>query len=541
MNINTVVTAPYADQCPGTSGLRKKTQTFITQANYLENYIQSCLCVVDVDKHQPIIIGGDGRYYNDIAIQQTIRIALGNGFTDIRVCQRGLLSTPACSHLIRHCQATLGFVFSASHNPGGENGDVGIKLNVANGGPAPVSLTDEIYAYSQQISHYVIADTADIDLMDCQYYRFGEARVAVIDGVGDYVKLMQSLFDFALIRDYLTSNRLQFDAMHAITGPYAKAIFVDCLGVDANDILNATPLPDFAGQHPDPSPTTAKTLYNTAMSPDCPFSLLAASDGDGDRNMIVGHKLFVNPSDSLAVIAANHTAIKQFQSLPFVGVARSLPTSRAVDVVANALGIDCYETPTGWKFFGNLLDANRINLCGEESFGTSGHHIREKDGIWAVLCWLSILATQKQSVSAVMQSHWARFGRHYYARYDFEGLSVQAGEQILADLTQKDTKSLQFNQQDCTELGHFSYTDPTNQSHISHQGYQVKFGESARFVVRLSGTGTVGATLRLYLEVFDSDFMQQPDVVVAPLAQHALAFIDLARYHHTTQPTAIVC
>lgn len=540
MNIKTIATTPFTDQHPGTSGLRKKTAVFEQNPNYLENFIQSNFNILNIPKDQPIFIGGDGRYYNDTAIQQAIRIALANGFKDIRVGKDGFVSTPAMSHLIRHYQASMAFILSASHNPAGKNGDVGIKVNMDNGGPAPLEITEAAFAESKKLNEYLITDTADIDLTTCAVHTFGDAKVAIVDAISDYVELMESLFDFGLMKNYLSENALCFDALHAITGPYAKAIFVDKLGVPAENVINAEPLPDFGGGHPDPSPTTAKYIYDISQSLDCPFALLAASDGDGDRNMILGKGIFINPSDSLAMIAANAGELPYYRNHPLKGVARSLPTSRALDAVATKQGLDCYATPTGWKFFGNLLDSERISLCGEESFGTSGNHIREKDGIWAVLCWLNILAATGKSVAEIAEQHWATYGRHYYCRYDFEGLESDVANALVKALDARANSLGEFAGVAVTKAEQFNYTDPTDNSVTENQGFEVVFGDKARFIVRLSGTGTSGATLRLYLEVFDEQSDLDIETVIEPLANFAIAFIDIANCCGVDKPSNIV-
>lgn len=544
MNIQSILTTPYPDQHPGTSGLRKKTAVFTGNPHYLENFIQSNFNSLfdnfELPKDKPILIGGDGRYYNDTAIQQTIRIALANGFRDIRVGQHGFVSTPAMSHLIRHYGASMAFILSASHNPAGKNGDVGIKVNLANGSPAPLEVTEGAFAASRVISEYHITATADIDLSVCAEHDFNGARVSVIDAVSDYVELMEEIFDFELMKRYLSENAICFDAMYAITGPYAKAIFVDKLGVPAEHVINAQPLPDFGGGHPDPSPTTAKHIYDISQSADCPFALLAASDGDGDRNMILGKGIFINPSDSLAMIAANAEHLPYYRREPLTGVARSLPTSRALDAVAKKLALDCYATPTGWKFFGNLLDSGRIGLCGEESFGTSGNHIREKDGIWAVLCWLNILAATGKSVAEIAATHWQTYGRHYYCRYDFEGLDTANANALMNALDTRAEGLAEFNGVAVSHAGQFNYTDPTDNSITENQGFEVVFGDKARFIIRLSGTGTSGATLRLYLEVFDNNSDQDTQTVIAPLAALAVQFTDIAKHCGVDKPTNIV-
>lgn len=541
--IREVATRPYNDQQPGTSGLRKKTQVFIDSANYLENYIQSCFSALlddlGVATSKSIVIGGDGRYLNDKLMQTTVKIAVANGFSQILLAKDGILSTPAASHIIRQSGASCGFVFSASHNPGGKDGDIGIKLNMENGGPAPVNVTDAIYAKSKAIQSFKIAETADIDLTQLASYQVGDSQIKVIDGVQPYVELMQTLFDFSKIKAYLQSHQLFYDAMHAVTGPYAKAIFVDTLGVNEDNVINTEPLPDFGGLHPDPNPVTAKILSGHAYHDDCPYSLLAASDGDGDRNLIMGKGIFVNPCDSLAVITANASSIPLFKN-GISGVIRSMPTSRAVDAVAQANNIDCYETPTGWKFFGNLLDCGKANLCGEESFGTSANHIREKDGIWAVLCWLNILADKSCEVAELMENHWQKYSRHYYGRFDFENLDKAQADQLLTNLNTKSTDNLIFADSKVTASGQFNYTDITDNSSVSNQGYQAIFADKARFVVRLSGTGTSGATLRLYLEVRDADFNQDNQVVISQLANLAIDFIEIKRFCARVEADMIV-
>ncbi|MGY0399473.1 MAG: alpha-D-glucose phosphate-specific phosphoglucomutase [Ostreibacterium sp.] len=544
MNIQTVSTTPYHDQQSGTSGLRKKTIVFEQSPHYLANFIQSSLNVMshmmNIDKNQPIFIGGDARYYNETLIQQTIYIILANGFSDIRVGQYGFLSTPAASHLIRHYSASMAFIFSASHNPGGAKGDVGIKINVSNGGPSSMELTEAIFAETQKISQYFIENIGNIDVSVCTGPTFNDARISVVDSVADYAMLMQKIFDFNLLGQYLRKNRLCFDAMHAITGPYAKAIFNERLGMPDCDIINAVPKPDFGGGHPDPSPATAQYIYHLSQSEDCPYALLVASDGDGDRNMILGKGIFINPSDSLAMILAYADKLPFYQNTPMEGVARSLPTSRALDVVAKDQGINCYVTPVGWKFFGNLLDSGKIGLCGEESFSTSGSHIREKDGIWSVLCWASILAVTGKTVAELAKSHWQRYGRHYYCRYDFEGLKMDNANQLFTVLNQRTGKGLAFKGEKMTFAGQFDYTDPIDCRVTKAQGYEAVFSDKYRFVVRLSGTGTSGTTLRLYLEVFDQNANDETLSVVKPLADWAIEFIQIERYCGVNIPSHIV-
>lgn len=541
--IKEVVTQPYFDQQPGTSGLRKKTRVFIDCEYYLENYIQSCFEVLDVDKSKPILLGGDGRFLNDELIQKTLQIALANDFRHILLAQNDILSTPAASHLIHEKGASLAFIFSASHNPGGIEGDIGIKLNLANGGPAPVAVTEAIFEYSQQINGFKIAEIDPIATENVAEFKIANAVVKVIDAVMPYQKLMASLFDFDKIKSYLQTHHFFYDAMHAVTGPYAKSIFIDALGVPATDIINIEPKPDFAGLHPDPNPLTATTLTERAFNKNSDYVLLAASDGDGDRNLIMGKGIFVNPCDSLAVIANNSDCIPMFAkelSGGLSGVIRSMPTSRAIDVVAKQKGINCFETPTGWKFFGNLLDSGQANLCGEESFGTSANHIREKDGIWAVLCWLNILAEHDCEVVDLMQQHWQQYGRHYYGRYDFEALDKTQAEQLMTHLQKSDASQLIFAGLSPSQFGEFNYTDPVDNSSVSNQGYQVIFADKARFVVRLSGTGTVGATLRLYLEVWDDNFTADNQQMIVELADIATNFIQIKQFCNRQQADIIV-
>ena len=500
----TVPTQPFSDQKPGTSGLRKKVETF-KQAHYLENFVQSIFDAVGNLAGKTLVVGGDGRYYNRVAIQTILRMAAANGIGRVLVGAGGILSTPAASCLIRKYKTAGGIILSASHNPGGPDGDFGIKYNTANGGPAPESVTDAIFNRSREISQYKISDGADIDLDRIGASQLGSMTVDIIDSVNDYADLMQTLFDFDAIRALFASGafRMRFDAMHAVTGPYAKAILEKRLGAGVGTVMNGVPLEDFGGGHPDPNLVYADELVrvmNAANGPD--FG--AASDGDGDRNMILGRRFFVTPSDSLAVIAANAHHIPDYR-LGIKGVARSMPTSQAVDVVAQRLGIECYETPTGWKFFGNLLDAGKISLCGEESFGTGSDHIREKDGLWAVLFWLNILAVRKQSVERIVLEHWKNYGRHYYSRHDYEEVDSTAANNLMSALQGKLPSLLNQN----TAVGrvvladNFAYTDPVDGSVSTKQGVRLGFDNGARIIFRLSGTGTQGATLRVYFERYE--------------------------------------
>ena len=503
MPIREVPTKAYTDQKSGTAGLRKKVAVF-QQPHYLENFLQSIFDVETSLRGQTLVIGGDGRYYNREAIYTAIAMAAGNGIAHIIVGQGGMLSTPAASILIRSRGAAGGLLFTASHNPAGPDGDFGIKFNVRGGGQANESLTSRIYEHSKTISRYRVAEIDNLDIDRRGTHKLGEVEVEVVDCVDDYAALMQKLFDFDRMRDWLKKGHsLRFDAMHAVTGPYAQRILIDLLGAPAGSVQNASPLEDFGGGHPDPNLIHARHLYDLAMSTAAP-DLIGASDGDGDRNMILGRGLFVSPGDSLAMLAANLQRLPGYKE-GLAGVARSMPTCRAVDQVAKALGIDCYETPTGWKFFCNLLDAGRLTLCGEESFGTSSNHAREKDGLWAFLAWLNVLAVTGQSVQEIASQHWQRFGRHYFVRHDYEDLPTSAANAIVENLrnTCGALPGKTFGDWTVTAADDFSYTDPVDGSTTNGQGLRVIFGEAARIVVRLSGTGTSGATLRLYLERYE--------------------------------------
>lgn len=498
-------TTPIEGQKPGTSGLRKKTQVFMT-AHYLENFVQATFDGIGGIVGKTLVLGGDGRFYNDVAVQRILRMAAANGAAKVIVGQGGLLSTPAASHLIRLHKTDGGIILSASHNPGGLDEDFGIKFNTPNGGPAPESVTDAIYARTQTIDSYKIwADDAP-DITQIGDYMLGEMAVQIVDPVADYADLMESLFDFTAIRTLFADNfTMRFDAMNAITGPYATEILENRLGAAAGTIVHGIPLPDFGGMHPDPNPTWAHELMDTMFAENGP-DFGAASDGDGDRNMIVGRRCYVSPSDSLALIAA-HADVAPGYKQGLAGVARSMPTSAAVDRVAAALNIPCFETPTGWKFFGNLMDDGQVALCGEESFGTGSDHIREKDGLWAVLMWLNIIAATGQGVSELLRSHWATYGRNYYSRHDFEAIPTDQADAVFDGLRDRlgGLVGQSFAGLTVTEADEFSYHDPVDHS-VSHaQGLRVMFGAGTRFVVRKSGTGTTGATLRLYLEALEED------------------------------------
>ncbi|MCB5184818.1 alpha-D-glucose phosphate-specific phosphoglucomutase [Methylobacillus gramineus] len=505
MTIQTILTKPFNDQKPGTSGLRKRVTAF-QQPHYLENFVQSIFDAIAAPAGATLVVGGDGRFYNREAIQIIIKMAAANGFGRVLVGQNGILSTPAASCVIRKYQTFGGIILSASHNPGGPQGDFGIKYNTSNGGPAPEKVTEEIFALSKQISQYQIVDAPDVSLDVIGESDLAGIKVEVIDAVADYAELMAKLFDFESIRQLLASGfRISFDAMHAVTGPYARAILVDQLGADVNAVLNAVPLPDFGGGHPDPNLTYAHDLVDIMYGEDAP-DFGAASDGDGDRNMILGKRFFVTPSDSLALIAANARLAPGYAK-GIAGVARSMPTSAAVDRVAEELGIPCFETPTGWKFFGNLMDAGKVTLCGEESFGTGSDHVREKDGLWAVLFWLNILAIKRQPVETLMKRHWVQFGRNVYSRHDYEELPSDAANSLIEHIRSSfpTLTGKQFGRYTIKTCDDFSYTDPVDGSVSHKQGMRILFEDGSRIVFRLSGTGTEGATLRIYLEAFETD------------------------------------
>jgi len=501
----TVQTTPIEGQKPGTSGLRKKTHVFMGP-HFLENFIQSIWIGIGGVEGKTLVLGGDGRYFNDRAAQVILRMAAASGARKMIVGRNALLSTPAASNLIRLRGTDGGIIMSASHNPGGPDEDFGVKFNMPNGGPAPEEVTDRIFAATGTLTAYDIVETQDIDLSRIGTTELAGMEIEIVDPVTDYAALMETLFDFDAIRALLASGfRLRFDSMHAVTGPYASAILQEKLGAPAGSVVNAEPLPDFGGGHPDPNPIWAKELMDVMFADDAP-DFGAASDGDGDRNMIVGRGIYVTPSDSVAVLAANaHLAPGYSEGLK--GVARSMPTSRALDRVAEAKGLDCYETPTGWKFFGNLLDAGRVSICGEESAGTGSDHVREKDGLWAVLLWLNILAVKRQSVAEIMDEHWREFGRNYYSRHDYEGVDADKANALVDELRGKlaDLPGNDFSGLTVETADEFAYDDPVDGSRADKQGIRIGFEGGARIVFRLSGTGTVGATLRVYLEDVESD------------------------------------
>lgn len=543
MQVTDIRTTAYNDQKPGTSGLRKKVPVF-QQTHYLENFVQSILDCLPGVQGTTLVLGGDGRYYNLTAIQTILKMAAANGVGRVLVGRAGLLSTPAASCVIRKYQAYGGIVLSASHNPAGPTEDFGIKYNIGNGGPAPEKVTEAIYARSRTIDHYRILLEDDLPLEHVGEQRLGDMIVEVIDPVADYAELMESLFDFKAIRILLGNGqfRLRFDAMHAITGPYAQEILVKRLGAPANSLMNAQPLEDFGGGHPDPNLTYAHELVDILFNADAP-DFGAASDGDGDRNMILGGNFFVTPSDSLAILAANATQVPGYRN-GIAGIARSMPTSQAADRVAEALNIPCYETPTGWKFFGNLMDAGKVTLCGEESFGTGSDHVREKDGLWAVLFWLNLLAVRNQSVAEIVREHWLRFGRNYYSRHDYEGVPTEGANKLI-DTLRAQFATLAGKTYDAYTVAFcddFAYTDPIDGSISTQQGIRIGFTDGSRIVFRLSGTGTEGATLRVYLERYEADTAKQGldgQVALADLIRIADDIAGIRKYTGRDKPTVI--
>jgi phosphoglucomutase len=540
--IRTVDTKPFEGQRPGTSGLRKQVPVF-QEPGYLENFIQSIFDSLEGFQGKVLVLGGDGRFFNREAIQVVIKIAAANGFGRIVVGKGGILSTPAVSALIRALRANGGIILSASHNPGGPHGDFGVKYNIGAGGPAPENITEAIYAHSKTISSYKIAEAPDVDIDRLGTVKVEGTEIEIIDPVTQYLSLMKTLFDFDAIRALFASGfRMHYDALHAVTGPYAHAIFEDELKSGAGTVVNGTPLPDFGGHHPDPNPTYAKDLYDFMMAADAP-DFGGASDGDGDRNMILGRGVYVTPSDSLAILSANaHCAPGYANGL--AGVARSMPTSAAADRVAAKLGIKSYETPTGWKFFGNLLDANLATLCGEESFGTGSNHIREKDGVWAVLFWLNILAKRRISVAELVRHHWQTYGRNYYTRHDYEEIDLAAANSLMDALRNKTTTlpGKTFGPYKVEAADDFAYHDPVDGSDAEHQGVRVMFEGGARIVYRLSGTGTVGATLRVYIEHYEppaGKLDQETQAALADLIALARDFGEIEKRTARKAPTVI--
>ena len=542
MERQTVATRPIAGQKPGTSGLRKKTRVFM-EPGYLENFVQAIWIGIGGVAGKTLVLGGDGRYFNDRAAQTILRMAAAGGAAQVIVGQDALLSTPAASNLIRMRGADGGIILSASHNPGGIDADFGIKFNAANGGPAPAEITDRIHEASQALNAYEIAAARDVDLSAPGETRLGETVVEVVDPVADYADLMARLFDFDAIRALFASGfTMRFDAMHAVTGPYAKAIFEGTLGAAPGSVVNAVPKLDFGGSHPDPNPIWAQELMEVMMAGDAP-DFGAASDGDGDRNMIVGKHCYVTPSDSVAVIAAN-AQVAPAHAEGLAGVARSMPTSRALDRVAAARGLECYATPTGWKYFGTLLDAGRVSICGEESAGTGADHVREKDGLWAVLMWLNILAARGMTVSDIMAAHWAEYGRNFYSRHDYEAVDAAAAAALMQDLRDRlgalpGTEAAGLR---VAEADEFSYIDPVDGAAATGQGIRIGFEGGARVVFRLSGTGTEGATLRVYLEDLELDPVRQgrdPQEALTPVIAAADALAGISERIGRTTPDVI--
>lgn len=539
--IRKIASSPFSDQRPGTSGLRKKTRVFM-QPHYLENFVQAVFHTINADpaidvNQETLVVGGDGRYFNRQAIQIIIRMAAANGFKQVLVGRGGVLSTPAMSAVIRRQGALGGLILSASHNPGGSEADFGIKYNIRNGGPSPEKVTDQIYAQTLALTSYTTIDHPDINIDRLGSTPLGSTHVTVFDPLADYTAVMQELFDFDALRSFLSGGfRMLFDAMSGVTGPYAHHLFESCLGAPPGTVIRGTPLEDFGGLHPDPNLVHAAELVTRLWDDHAP-DFGAACDGDGDRNLILGRQFFVTPGDSLAVIAEHASQAIPGYRRGLSGVARSMPTSTAVDRVAKALGIPCYETPTGWKFFGNLMDAGMCTLCGEESFGTGSNHIREKDGLWAVLSWLSILAaTPTKSVAQLVQEHWRRFGRSYYQRHDFEALDGAAAEAALEALREKlpDLKGAPLGSSSIVAADDFSYTDPVDHSISTQQGLRIQLADGSRVVCRLSGTGTDTATLRLYVEQYAPQGghgklreLNEPGPVLAPLVHAAVSLLEL--------------
>jgi phosphoglucomutase len=543
MNVTSIATRPFDDQRPGTAGLRKKTRVF-TQPGYLENFLQAVFDTVPDLRGGTLVAGGDGRYFNREALATLVGLAAGNGVRRLIIGQGGILSTPAASHLIRSRRADGGFLLTASHNPGGPDGDFGVKFNVASGGQAPESLTEAVYQASSALGRYLIADVSPPDLDRIGEQAAGEMIVEVVDPVGDYAALMERLFDFDRLRDLLTGGfRFRFDALHAVTGPYARDIFVNRLGAPEDSVLNGVPLPDFGGGHPDPNPVDAKHLVALMAAPDAP-EFAAASDGDGDRNMILGRSFAVSPGDSLAVLAAQAHRVPGYAD-GLAGVARSMPTSRAVDAVAARLGIPCFETPTGWRFFCNLLEDGRIDLCGEESYGTSSSHAREKDGLWAVLFWLNLIAVSGRSVEELVRAHWTDFGRNAFRRHDYFVPEAARAAAVMEQLTGR-LDSLPGSQGSGGVIDRaesFSYEDPVDGSVSANQGIRVFFDNGDRIVYRLSGTGTSGATLRVYLDRpvrGDDPSLPADGAAVGDLGGQAHELGDITRLTGLKEPTGVI-
>ena len=533
---------PFKDQKPGTSGLRKSTIEF-QQDNYLEIFIESILRTLDFDQNNSLIIGGDGRYGNEEAIIKIIQICIAHKVKKIIIPVNGILSTPAASNLIRKKNALAGIILSASHNPGGINGDFGVKVNIANGGPAPEKFTDKVFKCSQMLTNYKFYDAKIPDFNKVGSFQIKDTTVEIIDGVDDYVDLMEHIFDLDQIADFLKKDfSIVFDAMNAVTGPYAKRIFIEKMGLSKDCVLNGLPLKDFGNLHPDPNLTYANQLADLLLNKKS-FCFGAACDGDGDRNMILGKGCFINPSDSLAILTANTKFVPGYKD-GISGVARSMPTSMAVDSVAKKINIPCYETPTGWKFFGNLLDSNMITICGEESFGTGSNHIREKDGLWAVLFWLQILACRKCSVSELIHNHWNHFGRNYYTRHDYEAIPKDVATQIYQNLEHllPQLKNNKFANSLVLNADNFTYTDPVDNSISKNQGLRIILENNSRIILRLSGTGTKGSTLRIYFEKYsqtNENLNLNPQVALCELIKSLDDLLNISKLTKMDQPTVI--
>ncbi|MFK5978464.1 MAG: alpha-D-glucose phosphate-specific phosphoglucomutase [Rhizobiaceae bacterium] len=539
MQINTVATSPIEGQKPGTSGLRKKTKTFM-QPHYLMNFVQSIFNAIDGIEEKSLLLGGDGRFFNSQAIQTIVKMAIAGGASCLIIGQNGIMSTPAASAIIRKYKTNGGIILSASHNPGGENEDFGIKYNQPNGGPATARVSDTIFANTEEITEYEFADIPDIDIATVGETKIANTTIRIIDPVTDYAELMQTLFDFKAIRELFNSGfRIKFDAMSAVTGPYAQTILEDTLGAEKGSVMNAVPLPDFGGGHPDPNPIHAHELMEIMHGDNAP-DFGAASDGDGDRNLIIGKNCYVTPSDSLAVMAANAKLVLGYKK-GLKGIARSMPTSQAADRVAEKLDIPSFETPTGWKFFGNLLDANKVTLCGEESAGTGSSHIREKDGLWAVLFWLNFLAARKQSVAEIMTDHWKTYGRNYYTRHDYEAVEIEAANNLMDTLRTKlpNLTGQTINGLNITKADEFSYHDPVDGSNSTGQGIRILIEGGSRIIFRLSGTGTDGATIRIYLEKYEAgpdNLDQDPEKALAIIIATASKISALEEHTGRSEP-----
>ncbi|KAG8703349.1 Phosphoglucomutase-2 [Ceratobasidium sp. 395] len=552
-NIQEVATKPYEGQKPGTSGLRKRVKVF-EQEHYTENFIQAILDAMPGSgvAGSTLVVGGDGRYHSKPTVQSILKIAAANGVKKLYIGQDAILSTPAASNIIRQYKADGGILLTASHNPGGPDNDFGIKYNINNGGPAPESVTDKIFERTKSITAYKVLDAGELDLSKIGKHTYGPLEVEILDSVKDYLALLKDIFDFPLIKSFLSSNpsyRVLFDGLNGVTGPYAKAIFLETLGLPPSSVQQCVPLPDFGGAHPDPNLTYAHSLVEVVERDNIPFG--AASDGDGDRNMIYGKGAFVTPSDSVAVIADWAEVIPYFKKTGVRGLARSMPTSNAIDYVAKAKGYEVFEVPTGWKFFGNLMDAGRLSICGEESFGTGSDHIREKDGLWAVVAWLNILAAANQKtpgtgINELLQDHYKKYGRSFFSRYDYEEVSSEGAKKftdnldaLFASSSFTGSKQGEFT---VARTTNFSYTDPIDGSVSKNQGYIVLFEDGSRVVFRLSGTGSQGATVRMYIERYSKDpsqYKEEAAVGLKPLIDAALGFTKLPEYLGRDEPTVI--